>query len=143
MPLTELTTRTPTKLSCQPAPLLEALSLTSLSQTRDSRWWWGGRARAAPGYQVSFRIMPVAVTPLLGQALRPKDRIVEVNGLRGDVLQLVDECKKPKALLGGSSWGLFLGALLGLFGGCGQGVSSGSIGSLKMQSRPLLRLHRS
>ena len=31
------------------------------------------------------------------QALRPKDRIVEVNGMRGDVLQLVDECKKPKA----------------------------------------------
>mmetsp|Transcript_53250 Transcript_53250/g.65287 ORF Transcript_53250/g.65287 Transcript_53250/m.65287 type:complete len:128 (-) Transcript_53250:115-498(-) len=32
------------------------------------------------------------------KALRPKDRIVEVNGLRGDVLQLVDECKKPKVL---------------------------------------------
>ena len=31
------------------------------------------------------------------KALRPKDRIVEVNGMRGDVLQLVDECKKPKA----------------------------------------------
>ncbi|CAK9013024.1 Putative NADPH:quinone oxidoreductase 1 [Durusdinium trenchii] len=32
------------------------------------------------------------------KALKPKDRIVEVNGLRGDVLQLVDECKKPKVL---------------------------------------------
>eukprot|EP00913_Durusdinium_trenchii_P031487 g29480.t1 len=32
------------------------------------------------------------------KALKPKDRIVEVNGLRGDVLQLVDECKKPKAV---------------------------------------------
>lgn len=29
--------------------------------------------------------------------MRPKDRIVEVNGLRGDVLELVDEMKKPKA----------------------------------------------
>mmetsp|Transcript_63574 Transcript_63574/g.113128 ORF Transcript_63574/g.113128 Transcript_63574/m.113128 type:complete len:132 (+) Transcript_63574:88-483(+) len=32
------------------------------------------------------------------QAVKVSDRIVEVNGKRGDVLQLVDECKKPKVL---------------------------------------------
>eukprot|EP00413_Alexandrium_margalefii_P000169 CAMPEP_0204519440 /NCGR_PEP_ID=MMETSP0661-20131031/4734_1 /ASSEMBLY_ACC=CAM_ASM_000606 /TAXON_ID=109239 /ORGANISM="Alexandrium margalefi, Strain AMGDE01CS-322" /LENGTH=191 /DNA_ID=CAMNT_0051524943 /DNA_START=126 /DNA_END=698 /DNA_ORIENTATION=- len=31
-------------------------------------------------------------------ALRQGDRIVEVNGIRGDVLQLVEECKKSKVL---------------------------------------------
>lgn len=33
-----------------------------------------------------------------GQAVKQGDRIVEVNGIRGDVLQLVDECKKNKVL---------------------------------------------
>lgn len=32
------------------------------------------------------------------QAVKQGDRIVEVNGIRGDVLQLVDECKKNKVL---------------------------------------------
>jgi len=32
------------------------------------------------------------------KALKPRDRIVEVNGFRGDVLRLVDECKQSKML---------------------------------------------
>eukprot|EP00930_Biecheleria_cincta_P092591 TRINITY_DN8256_c1_g1_i1.p2 TRINITY_DN8256_c1_g1~~TRINITY_DN8256_c1_g1_i1.p2 ORF type:complete len:147 (-),score=41.05 TRINITY_DN8256_c1_g1_i1:32-472(-) len=32
------------------------------------------------------------------KALKPGDRIVEVNGHRGDVLRLVDECKQCKVL---------------------------------------------
>lgn len=32
------------------------------------------------------------------KAVKQGDRIVEVNGIRGDVLQLVDECKKNKVL---------------------------------------------
>eukprot|EP00930_Biecheleria_cincta_P076017 TRINITY_DN6321_c0_g1_i1.p1 TRINITY_DN6321_c0_g1~~TRINITY_DN6321_c0_g1_i1.p1 ORF type:complete len:174 (-),score=39.08 TRINITY_DN6321_c0_g1_i1:682-1203(-) len=33
-----------------------------------------------------------------GNALRPGDRIVEVNGVRGDAAQLLDECRKPQVL---------------------------------------------
>ena len=58
----------------------------------------GRIAKPALSHLWAFRLeAPRASRDQSWQALRPKDRIVEVNGLRGDVLQLVDECKKPKA----------------------------------------------